>query len=233
MFANFNREWRGPGKSKIKNPHHSFLSFCSRTGPRSTGFQEGLSLGLCLALLLLSTERLQKLGYRASSRKLWVAASRTVPGDRWVAASRATLGDRWVPVSRTFSADNWVAACWIAPGDCWVPASRAALGDRRVPVSRAFPGDSWVTACWTALGDWWVPASWTASGDHCVLDSRAGAFSEPGKRAKRGSRTHASHKGGGSIRAAGLGVRNLKTGGQFALLDPLQRGHPLPGELKG
>ena len=106
----FNREWRGPGKPKIKNAHHSFLSFCSRTGLRRTGFQKGLSLGPCLALLLLSAERLQKLvsGSCVTLRKLWVPASRAVPGNRWV------------PVFWTFMGDNWVAACWIALGDRWV-----------------------------------------------------------------------------------------------------------------
>ena len=201
----FNREWQGPGKSKIKNPHHSFLTLCSRTGPRSTGFQEGLSLGPCLALLLLSMEHLQKLGSRVTSRKLWVPASQTVPGDRWVAASLATLRDRWVPASQTFSADNWVTACWIALGDCWVPASRAALGDRWVPVSRG----SQVTAGSPPTGLRWGTAG---SRPHGLRRGTAGSWPlgrEPSQSLEKSQReevapvSHASHKGGDPFRLRG------------------------------
>ena len=173
----------GTREIKNQNPHHSFLNLCSRTGLRSTGFQEGLSLGPCLALLLLSTERLQKLGSRVTSRKLCLQASGTALGDRWVAASRATLRDPWVPSSRTFSADNWVAACWIALGDRWVPVSR---------VSQVTAGSPPAGLRWGTAGSW-------------PLGQEPSQSLEKEQREEVAPVSHASHKGGDPFGLRGYG----------------------------
>lgn len=89
---------------------HTILSqLLQQNRTRRTGFQEGLSPGPCLALLLLSAERLQKLG-------IWILrnfeeALSWLPG---------CAGEPLGPSLLDFLGDNWVAACWIALGDRWV-----------------------------------------------------------------------------------------------------------------